>query len=89
MAYVICEPCVGVKDRGCVNVCPVQCIYEGPKQGFPDMLFINPEECIDCHLCVAECPVQAIFPEDEVPDQWHGFIARNREFCAQEAPVMK
>jgi ferredoxin len=50
MAYVICEPCVGVKDRGCVDVCPVNCIHEGPPRradGFPDMLFINPSECLD------------------------------------------
>jgi len=47
MAYVICEPCVGVKDRACVEVCPIPCIYEGDKVGFPDMLFIHPDECID------------------------------------------
>ncbi len=44
--HVICEPCVGVKDRSCVDVCPADCIYEGPKEGFPDMLFIHPVECI-------------------------------------------
>ena len=47
MAYVICEPCVGVKDRACVDVCPASCIHDGAKEGFPDMLFIEPDECID------------------------------------------
>ena len=55
MAYVITEPCIGVKDRACVDVCPVDCIYEGP-----EMLFIHPDECIDCGACVPACPVEAI-----------------------------
>src|SRR5437763_10047445 len=75
MAYVICEPCVGVKDRGCAEVCPVNCIHDGEKDGFPDMLFIEPDVCIDCDLCPHECPVDAIFPEDEVPDRWQRYIA--------------
>ncbi|MEN3001814.1 MAG: ferredoxin, partial [Armatimonadota bacterium] len=52
MPYVICEPCIGVKDKSCVAVCPVDCIYEGE-----DQLYINPDECIDCGLCEPECPV--------------------------------
>ena len=59
MTYIIAEPCIDVKDRGCVDVCPVDCIYEGE-----DMLYIHPDECIDCGACEPECPVTAIFPEE-------------------------
>ena len=75
MPYVIAEPCVGVKDKSCVAVCPVDCIHEGDEQ-----LFIDPNECIDCGLCEPECPVDAIFMEDELPDQWKGFASKNAEF---------
>src|SRR5438093_162196 len=74
MAYIICEPCIGVKDKGCVEICPVDCIYEGTKEGFPDMLFIHPDECIDCGVCQPECPVDAIFPEDDVPEDQLDYI---------------
>ena len=84
MAFVICEPCLGVKDRACVEVCPVVCIHEGKhggkNGGFPDMLFINPAECIDCNLCPTECPVDAIFHEEEVPPEWEPYVALNRRF---------
>jgi NAD-dependent dihydropyrimidine dehydrogenase PreA subunit len=75
MAYVICEPCVDVKDTACVKVCPVDCIYEfeGERQ-----LYIHPQECIDCGACMPECPVQAIFTEATVPDQWRSYIEKNR-----------
>ena len=62
MTYVITEACIGVKDRACVDVCPVDCIYEGE-----DQLYIHPDECIDCGACEPECPVSAIFPEEDVP----------------------
>jgi len=75
MAHVICQPCIGVKDQSCVEVCPVDCIYEGPEQ-----LFIHPDECIDCGACVPVCPVEAIFLEAEVPDQWNDFIYKNIAF---------
>src|SRR5262249_29887056 len=64
----------------CVEICPVDCIYEGTKEGFPDMLFIHPDECIDCGVCQPECPVTAIFPEDDVPEEWHDYIRINKEF---------
>lgn len=83
MAYVIAEPCIGVKDKACVEVCPVQCIYEGPREGFPDILFIQPDECIDCGCCVPECPVDAIFYEDELPDEWAHYAALNRRFFVE------
>jgi NAD-dependent dihydropyrimidine dehydrogenase PreA subunit len=79
MAYVICEPCIGVKEKACVEVCPVDCIHENGSGSFPDMLFIHPDECIDCGVCTPECPVTAIFPQDDVPDEWKQYIDLNRE----------
>jgi NAD-dependent dihydropyrimidine dehydrogenase PreA subunit len=81
MTYIITEPCISEKDRSCVDVCPVDCIHEGP-----DQLFIDPEECIDCGACEPECPVEAIFPEDAVPEKWSVFTAKNYEFFGQTAP---
>ncbi len=75
MAFVICEPCIGEKAASCVEVCPVECIHEGP-----DQYYINPDECIDCGACEPECPVEAIFPEDEVPEEWQSFIEKNANF---------
>lgn len=75
MPYIIAEPCIDVKDKSCVEACPVDCIYEGEKQ-----LFIEPDECIDCGACVDPCPVDAIFHEDEVPDKWRSFIKANSDF---------
>lgn len=75
MPYVIAEPCIGVKDKACVAVCPVDCIHEGD-----DQLYIDPNECIDCGLCEPECPVDAIFMEDEVPEQWKSYVAKNADF---------
>ena len=82
MAYVITEPCIGTKDTACVDVCPVVCIHprkdEGDYEG-TQMLFIHPDECIDCGACVPACPVEAIFAMDEVPDQWKAYIEKNAE----------
>jgi len=75
VAFVITEPCIDVKDAACVEVCPVDCIHEGP-----DQYYIDPEECIDCGACEPECPVEAIFPEDEVPEEWAHFIEKNANF---------
>src|SRR5207237_2585604 len=74
MAYVIAEPCINVKDKACVEVCPVDCIYEGET-----MLYIHPDECIDCGACEPVCPVKASFAEDETPDQWKNFIELNKK----------
>ena len=82
MAYVITEPCIGTKDAACVDVCPVDCIHprkdEGEFEG-TQMLFIHPDECIDCGACVPACPVEAIFAMDEVPDQWKSYIDKNAQ----------
>jgi NAD-dependent dihydropyrimidine dehydrogenase PreA subunit len=75
MTYIICEPCIGVKDKACVDVCPVDCIYEGD-----DMLYIHPDECVDCAACEPECPVTAIFAEEDVPEQWKDYIPKNYDF---------
>jgi ferredoxin len=77
MTHIITEPCIGVKDTACVDVCPVDCIYG--KSDDWEMLYIHPEECIDCGLCVDACPVQAIYPGEEVPDKWKAFVAKNYE----------
>jgi ferredoxin len=75
--YVIAEPCVGVKDKSCVAVCPVDCIHGTDDD---NQLFIDPAECIDCGLCEPECPVDAIFMEDEVPEKWKNFIKLNADY---------
>ncbi len=75
MTYIIAEPCIDIKDRSCVDVCPVDCIHE-----FDRMLIIDPEECIDCGACEPECPVEAIFPEDALPDKWEPFVKINYAF---------
>ena len=72
MTYIIAEPCIDVLDRGCVDVCPVDCIYEGP-----DQLYIDPEECIDCGACEPECPVTAIFAEEDVPEELTSYTRKN------------
>ena len=91
MTYIITEPCVGVCDTACLNVCPVDCIYppedynfeteEGKEKMRVDgkQLYIHPDECIDCGACEPECPVEAIFPEDEVPDDQKDYIRINYE----------
>jgi NAD-dependent dihydropyrimidine dehydrogenase PreA subunit len=71
MTYVITEPCIGTKDQSCVEVCPVDCIYDAG-----DHFMINPEECIDCGACEPECPVEAIYPEDEVPEDMESYTTK-------------
>jgi NAD-dependent dihydropyrimidine dehydrogenase PreA subunit len=83
MTHIITEPCISVKDRACVDVCPVDCIYDRDEW---DQLYIQPEECIDCGLCVDACPVEAIYPLEEVPDKWKTFVAKNYEAFSLEPP---
>ena len=75
MTYVIAQPCVDLKDRACVDECPVDCIYEGKR-----MLYIHPDECVDCGACEPVCPVEAIFYEDDTPEQWKDYYKANVEF---------
>jgi NAD-dependent dihydropyrimidine dehydrogenase PreA subunit len=84
MTYVIGEACIDVKDKACIDVCPVDCIYEGKKQ-----LFIHPDECIDCGACEPECPVTAIFPEEDVPSTQQQFIQINRDVFKSPSPPAK
>jgi ferredoxin len=77
VAYIITQPCIGVKDASCVEVCPVDCIHTDDDA---EMYFIDPDECIDCGACVDPCPVDAIFPEDETPAEWTNFIQINADY---------
>ena len=83
MAYVITEPCIGTKDASCVDVCPVDCIH--PRKDEADFdpvpqLYIDPDECIDCGACEPECPVNSIFPQDDVPEEWMSYVAINADY---------
>jgi ferredoxin len=83
VAYIICEPCVGTKDTACVDVCPVDCIHprkDEPEFQTAEMLYIHPDECIDCGACVPACPVEAIFALDETPEKWKNFIPVNAQY---------
>ena len=75
MTYVIAQPCVDLKDRACVDECPVDCIYEGKR-----MLYIHPDECVDCGACEPVCPVEAIFYEDDTPEEWKDYYDANVHF---------
>ncbi|MXP20836.1 ferredoxin [Gordonia sp. HNM0687] len=75
VTYIIAEPCVDVLDKACVEECPVDCIYEGDR-----MLYIQPDECVDCGACEPVCPVEAIFYEDDVPDEWEPYVSANADF---------
>lgn len=90
MTYVVTEPCIGTKDRSCVEVCPVDCFFnhpspelnqklghEAPKPGDTGMLVIHPDECIHCGACEPECPVEAIYEDDDVPEKWAEYTALN------------
>jgi NAD-dependent dihydropyrimidine dehydrogenase PreA subunit len=92
MTYVIAEPCIGTKDTACVDVCPVDCIH--PRKDESDfekyeMLYIDPEVCIDCGACEPACPVQAIFPADLVPEQWKQYTEINADWYNPEVDAAK
>jgi NAD-dependent dihydropyrimidine dehydrogenase PreA subunit len=95
VAYVITEPCVGTCDTACVDVCPADCIHgplpldairdaaAGGGEGVRSLqLYIDPQSCIDCAACVSECPVDAIFHENDVPTPWREYVGRNAAFFA-------
>jgi len=82
MTFVVTEACIKCKLTDCVEVCPVDCFHEGP-----NMLVIDPDECIDCTLCEPECPVEAIFSEDELPEGQEPFIELNARL-SQDWPVI-
>jgi NAD-dependent dihydropyrimidine dehydrogenase PreA subunit len=86
VAYIIAEPCIGVKDTACVDVCPTECIH--PTKDEPDfdavaMLFIDPIKCIDCGACAPACPVDAIRAEGDLPDRWDRFEWMNADYYSK------
>ena len=86
MAYTIAQPCVGVKDTACVEVCPVECIHptkNEPAFSTAEQLYIDPVTCIDCGACESVCPVSAIFPEDAVPEKWKSYIEINKNYFSK------
>ena len=78
MTFVVLEDCIKCKYTDCVEVCPVECFHEGP-----NFLVIDPEECIDCALCVPECPINAIVPEKDVPEDQREFLQINADLAAE------
>lgn len=93
MAFVVTRLCRDCKDLGCVNVCPTDCILEHrPPSGesdLPNQLFIDPEDCIDCNLCVAECPWEAIYPDVDVPAEFAPDVALNAIVRSRRAEFRK
>ncbi len=83
MTYVVSENCIKCKYTDCVDVCPVDCFREGP-----NFLVIDPDECIDCALCAAECPAEAIYAEDDLPENQRHFIGLNAELSRQWKPII-
>ena len=81
MTYVVTENCIKCKYMDCVKACPVDCFYEGA-----NMLVIHPDECIDCGACEPECPVTAIFPEEDVPAQMKQYVQLNRDVFKSDNP---
>lgn len=86
MTFVVTERCIRCKLSDCVEVCPVDCFREGP-----NMLVIDPDECIDCNLCVPECPIEAIYADEDVPENMQEFIGLNAELAKKwpEITIMK
>lgn len=82
MAYVVTAPCFGCKHTECVVVCPMECFREGEQ-----MVYIDPEPCIDCDACASVCPTGAIFQADDVPTPWRDFIRLNAEMAANCPPI--
>ena len=81
MTYVVAQPCVDVKDKSCIDECPVDCIYEGERQ-----MYIQPDECVDCGACEPVCPVEAIYYEDDLPDELTPYLADNDAFFSETLP---
>ncbi|WP_040615469.1 ferredoxin FdxA [Rickettsiella grylli] len=84
MTFLVTEKCIRCKYTDCVEVCPVDCFYEGP-----NMLVIHPDECIDCGLCEPECPVNAIYVEDDLPDKYKEFLALNKELSKKWPNIVR
>lgn len=81
MPFVVSAGCVDIKDKACITVCPVDCIYEGAR-----MLYVHPDECIDCGACEPECPQEAIYYAPDLPEQLTVYATVNREFFVEGGP---
>ena len=89
MPFVITQPCIGVKDTACVDICPCDCIHPTKDEAdfaAAEMLYIDPDVCVDCGLCADACAVQAIFAEEDVPAEWRHFIERNAAHYRSAGP---
>jgi NAD-dependent dihydropyrimidine dehydrogenase PreA subunit len=86
MTYVITEPCIGVKDASCVDVCPVDCIHATDDD---PQFYIDPDECIDCDACVEACPVDAIYPDFDLPEKFAYALELNAEFFAETGSTVE
>lgn len=84
MTFVVTEACIKCKYTDCVEVCPVDCFREGP-----NFLVIDPDECIDCHLCVPECPIDAIFAEEDLPEDQQHFTRMNADLSKKWPMINK
>lgn len=84
MTHVVAAPCFDCVYTDCVVVCPVECFYQGEQ-----MLYIHPDECIDCEACVPECPVEAIFHEDNLPEEWKEFTELNAQMAKQSPHILE
>ena len=84
MSHVVCQPCEGCKYTDCVEVCPVDCFREGDT-----ILYIDPEICTDCELCIPECPVEAIFADIDVPAEWASYIQQNALEAPKHPPITR
>jgi uncharacterized protein GlcG (DUF336 family)/NAD-dependent dihydropyrimidine dehydrogenase PreA subunit len=84
MTYVIAEPCIGEKNGACVDVCPAACIHTTPEA---PQNYIDPDICIECEQCVLVCPVNAIFLDRELPDEWQSYIAVNADFFGERKAI--
>ena len=84
MTHTVCQPCYDCKYTDCVAVCPVDCFYEGK-----NFLVIHPDECIDCGACEPVCPTKAIFPEDDLPEEWKEYTALNAELALKWPNINK
>jgi ferredoxin len=82
MTYIVTETCVDLKDKSCIEVCPVDCIHEAAEDR---MVFIDPDECIDCGACVDPCPVDAIYAEEDVPEAQVLFVDINKVYFKDKA----
>ncbi len=87
MTYIVTSPCLDVLDLGCIDVCPVDCIYY--EEGTDRMVFIAPDECIDCAACEPVCPVTAIFAEEETPESEKEFIPVNYDYFEKDKDAVR